>query len=124
MDKMQICQNAVLAHGIVLGCALVALDQPQNPVLFLRDQAHQASFHAFLRTALALLDDEGQAITQEIDPPQETRGGEVHLVGEVLGYARLLPSKRVLLALVTEPTSNVGVGWATLSVAASQLEAP
>jgi hypothetical protein len=122
MDTMQICRDAVLAHDIGIGCALVALDQPDSPVIFLRDPAKQEPFQAFLRTALSLLDDDGRAITQEIDTHQEPRSGEVHLVGEVLGYARFVASKRILLALVIEPTSNVGVGWATLSMAASQLE--
>lgn len=121
MSLSIICKEAVLSNDSGIGCTIVDMDQKQEVASFLRDPGKAPLLRSFVATALSLLGDEGQKILSEFDGASP-QGGEVHLAGEVLGYARLLPARRLVIALLVEPSLNVGVGWATLSVTASRLE--
>ena len=123
MELVQVCKDAVLANDSGLACAVVAADSDRELAVFSRSPEHVHSLRAFLQAARVLLGEQGrQALSDLLEPGSVSRGGDVHLAGDVLGYARLLPSKNVLLVLIVAPSHNVGLGWATLSVAASQLE--
>lgn len=120
MDALQVCREAVKAHDRNLGCAVVSLESGQELAKYLRAPAQDHLLQSFLAVVLTLLRDQDPSAA----PPSASRATprDVHLTGEVLGYARLLPASRVVLALITAPSHNVGLGWATLSVAASQLD--
>jgi hypothetical protein len=110
---MQVCRDTTLSNEWILGCALVNLESSFELGFYVRDPSFDGVVRSFLETARSLWADS----KVDVRP-----SGEVHLAGEVLGYARILPDRN-LLALVLQPSSNVGIGWAMLSVAASQLDA-
>jgi hypothetical protein len=114
MTPLQVCRDTTLSNEWIIGCAVLSKTSLSELAFYTREASFEPLLRAFLETVQLLLGEQG---------PEGELLGEVHLAGEVLGYARVLPEKKALLALALRPSSNVGMGWAMLSVAASQLEA-
>lgn len=121
MDALRVCKDAVHSNDSGIGCAVVALEPSREIAKYLRNSEQEHLLQAFIEMAQVLLSESDKAFSLDAKG-SESSSAEIHVSGEILGYARLIPSKRVLVALVITPSQNVGLGWATLSVAASQLE--
>ncbi len=123
-EMLQICRDAALGFEGGVACAVYSLEG-EALALFLREPEMQPAYQNFVDLALSLLGDEAQAEMAACNPEAGAGlgPGEMHLAGEIFGYARLLPLKKVLVVLAATPSNNVGIGWATLSVAATRVEA-
>lgn len=122
-EILQICRDAALGFEGGVACGVYSLEG-EALALFLREPELQPAYQDFVDLALGLLGEEAQAEMVECNPAAGVGlgPGELHLAGDIFGYARLLPLKRVLVVLAATPSNNVGIGWATLSVAATRVE--
>jgi hypothetical protein len=112
MKPLQVCRDTTLSNEWVIGCAIMSPQATEEIGFYVREPSLESVMRAFLETVQLLLVEQG---------PGELPG-EIHLAGEVFGYARVLPEKEALIALALQPSSNVGIGWAMLSVAVSQVD--
>jgi hypothetical protein len=124
-DLIPVCKHAVQSFEGAIACGVFPLDGGAPLAYFVGDPEKQAPCDAFVALARELLGERGQQEMAEFSKnPASTAGhGEVHLAGDVYGYARTLPVPRVFVALVSTPSYNVGVGWATLSIASTRISA-